>query len=78
MIYVVKITNEKELKFIHKLYNIKVNICFYTPIWMYFNEDYGYIRFDYFNSQYSIQKYTIIDVKNLMRSEKLKKLIQNN
>ena len=74
------ISNQKELYFAHKIYNFETFQDLRKPIWMYFNEDYRYIGHQFLYEvkdpikEYPGHDFTIIDIKNLIRIEKLKRI----
>ena len=80
-IFCIKISNQKELDFVRKLYTIEEHKIFHDPILMYLNNKYRYIAFDYvdslLNTQYTQLDFTILDIKYLMRIEKLKRINEN-
>ena len=78
--FAIKITNQTELKFSYKLYKFKYQIYCYEPMWVYLDENYSYISFDYESDvkdpikEYSERDLIILDAKNLIREEKLKRI----
>ena len=78
--FALKITSQKELDFVHNLYNFNEYPHFYRPIWIYLDEKYNYEGYDILsaiqppNVEYPDYNFLIFDVKNLIREEKLKKI----
>ena len=74
-----KIFNQSELDFIHKLYTIEKQV-FHEPMWIIIDEENNNVSYELLSDlkdpikEYNYHNFKIIDVKYLMRSEKLKRI----